>query len=107
MKRISVHFSMHLPVKVTQKEKWYLSSCPILDVHSQGETEKIAREKLIEALSLFFVSCFERGTLDAALKECGFKPANQKVEPPASPEEFIDVPIPFYINDNDLNRCHA
>jgi predicted RNase H-like HicB family nuclease len=69
-----VLFSLKLPCKITKCEKWFLATCPILDVHSQGETEKKAKKNLIEALFLFSISCFERGTLDTVLKDCGFRP---------------------------------
>ena len=65
----NVQFIAKVPVKITKKRKWFLASCPILDVHSQGETENKARKNLAEALSLFFISCFERGSLDSLLKE--------------------------------------
>ena len=64
-----------LPAKIIKKSKWYVASCTVLDVSSQGSTEKKAKNNLIEALSLFFISCIERNTLDAVLKECGFKKA--------------------------------
>ncbi|MBF0103493.1 MAG: hypothetical protein HQK77_21540 [Desulfobacterales bacterium] len=61
-----------LPIKIKKRKKWFVSSCPILDVCSQGETEDHAKKNLIEALSLFLTSCYERNTLEAVLKECGF-----------------------------------
>jgi len=82
-----------------------------LDVHTQGETEKEAKENLGEALSLFFISCFERGTLDAALKQCGFKAHHPplKYKPPsiAKREDFIEVPIPFLVSQKKHHECHA
>jgi len=56
------------PCKVIKNPKWYLASCYRFDVHSQGDTETEARDNLKEALSLFLPSCYERGTLDAVLK---------------------------------------
>ena len=70
---IIVQFMANLPIKFTKRKKWVLASCPILDVHSQGITEKKARDNLEEALSLFFISCFERGVLDSVLKQCGWR----------------------------------
>ena len=70
---VTIQFNAKLPIKITERKKWFVASCPILDVHSQGETETKAKKALREALSLFFLSCFERGTLDAVLKQCGFK----------------------------------
>jgi len=65
-----------LPFGLTKRRKHYLASCLILDVHSQGETSEKAKSNLTEALSLFLISCLERNTLDAVLKECGFKVAS-------------------------------
>jgi predicted RNase H-like HicB family nuclease len=59
-----VGFNISLPIKITKKRQWYLASCPILDIHSQGETAKKAKDSLCEAISLFITSCFERGVLD-------------------------------------------
>ncbi len=64
-----VTFIMQLPIKLSRKEKWYLASCPVLDIYSQGVSETKAKENLGEAIQLFLVSCFERGTLDQVLKE--------------------------------------
>lgn len=61
-----------LPLKFIRRKRGVIASCPVLDVHSQGETEEKAKKNLTEALTLFFVSCFEMGTLDAVLKQCGF-----------------------------------
>ncbi|MFH1672180.1 MAG: hypothetical protein ABIF87_01950 [Pseudomonadota bacterium] len=106
-----VRFSAHLPVKIIKRKKWFLASCPILDVHAQGDTEKQAKKNLVEALTLFFVSCFERGTLDAVMKECGFTPAypptQYKKKPVVSKGDYIDVPIPFFVDSTKLGQCHA
>ncbi len=109
---ITVQFSMKLPVKVTKRPKWFIASCPILDIFSQGETEKQAKNNLAEALTLFFISCFERGTLDSVLKESGFKPAHLQhaYHPPEEPwdaDNFIDLPIPFLVNQPDRLECQV
>ncbi len=107
---ITVQFQAKLPVKITKKAKWVLASCPILDVHSQGETEKQARRNLGEALSAFFLSCFERGTLETVLKDSGFRPIFPPAKPkkPASPwDDFINVPIPFLVSRKSGLECRA
>ena len=108
---MSLQFNAHLPVKVTKRKKWLLASCPILDVHSQGETEEKAKKNLSEAISLFFISCFERGTLDAVLKQSGFKavkPASHPHKPVhKESEDYINVPIPFVVNRNSHSECRA
>lgn len=104
-----VQFIVKLPIKITKKKKWVVASCPILDVHSQGNTEKKARNNLIEALSLFLVSCFDRGSLDTVLKQCGFKAIHQQAAPRTSSlskEDYVSVPVPFIVNQQSA-QCHA
>lgn len=43
---ITVRFTAQLPIKIVKKRKWYIASCPVLDVFSQGETGKIVRKNL-------------------------------------------------------------
>jgi predicted RNase H-like HicB family nuclease len=108
-KFISIRFTMHLPAVIVKKEKWYVSSCPALDVYSQGDTEEEAKKNLSEALAMFLISCHERGTLDTVLKECGFVPGYLAPGAPAMFKEsdYIDVPLPFVIDMGNPNRCHA
>jgi len=103
--------SAKLPLKLIKRKRWVVASCPILDVHSQGETEEKARKNLTEALTLFFISCFERGTLDSVLKQCGFStgkalPGSRKKKR-ATPQNYIKVPIPFIVDQTKQTRCHA
>jgi predicted RNase H-like HicB family nuclease len=105
-----VEFNVKLPYKITKRPKWFLASCPILDVHSQGDTEEIAKRNLVEALSLFLVSCFERGTLDKVLKKCGFSPIHRvpgsfKPISIVGRENYISVPIPFRVEPG--TGCHV
>ncbi|OQX19621.1 MAG: hypothetical protein BWK80_36630 [Desulfobacteraceae bacterium IS3] len=72
----NIILNIQLSFDIVKKEKWYVASCPALDVFSQGETEKQAEKNLKESLCLFLTSCIERGTLNDVLKECGFKPVS-------------------------------
>lgn len=104
-----VFLSIKVPAKLTKRKKWYLASCPILDVHSQGETQSKAKENLVEALSLFLVSCLERNTLDAVLRDCGMSVDHvstlPKKKPVVSPKNYIDVPIPLLVNRSQNCGC--
>jgi predicted RNase H-like HicB family nuclease len=105
-----VEFCMTLPYKLTKRPKWFVSSCPILDIHSQGETEESAKKNLVEAISLFLISCFERGTLDEVLKKSGFVPIHgpsglMGTTSPMGQENYISVPIPFRIESD--TECHV
>ena len=94
-----VEFFAKLPVSIKKRKKWFLASCPILDVHSQGNTPKEAERNIVEALSLFLISCFERGVLDQALKECGFKSAvSEKL---VGFRKTVCVPIPLAVDTHE------
>ena len=105
--KTSVTFHASLPIKITKKKEYYVSCCPVLDVWSQGDTRSKATENLREALQLFLIDCFERGTLDKVLKESGFTAARtlpkQKV---SSLRQRIDVPLPFIIDDRQT-KCQG
>jgi predicted RNase H-like HicB family nuclease len=48
---------------------WVIAHCEALDVTTQGRNLTQAKRNLIEASELFIISCIERDTLDAALRE--------------------------------------
>jgi predicted RNase H-like HicB family nuclease len=80
----NIQINIKFPVKIEKKEKWYVSSCPVVDIYSQGNTEEEANSNIIEALTIFLTSCIEHGTLEAVLKDCGIKltsilPVNQDI----------------------------
>ncbi len=81
-RRAAIMFHLSVPVVLKQEDKWIIASCLELDVHSQGKTEHMALKNITEALSLFVQSCYERGTLEQVLKDCGFEPAPRRVRLP-------------------------
>ena len=107
---LQIQFTIEVPIKLQRRKAWFLASCNILDIHTQGETEQMAKDNLGEAIALFITSCFERGTLDAVLKQCGFKLGGpqRKIAPIKNRPEILNIPIPFWVNNNAGYRsCHA
>lgn len=106
-KKARIQMTMSLPAIVEKSGTWYVAECPILDVASQGEDEHAAIRNLVDALIGFFVSCFERGTLDEVLRESGFRPASGNLPPVDMPENAIpiEVSIPFFVQP--LPECRA
>jgi predicted RNase H-like HicB family nuclease len=108
---IKMTLTAKLPIQITKKAKWFVAWCPALDVASQGETEDAARKNIAEALFMFLRSCFERGTLDAVLKECGFESAvgqdweSQPVEPDVG-QEYVDIPLHLLSQFVENPQCH-
>jgi predicted RNase H-like HicB family nuclease len=108
--KVRIEMTAKLPITLKKKAKTYVSCCPLLDVYSQGKTKKEAEKNLVEALSLFFISCFERGTLDDVLKECGFEPlmpSQDQLYGTLKSGRYIDVPIPFQAPKFRQATCHV
>src|SRR5260370_28158812 len=96
---VTIEFT--LPARIRKKGRWFISSCRPLDVHSQGATRDEAQKNLVDALTSFFISCYERGTLDEVLRESGFVPSKSNSGWPVrhSPkEDSVVFPLPFAIS---------
>ena len=74
---ISIKASLSATIS-KEKPGMYLSYCPALDLCSQGKTLREAKKNIIEASVLLIEDCFERGTLDEVLKDCGFRSTRQR-----------------------------
>ena len=112
-KELIVNFKMNFPAYVKKEGDVFVSVCPLIDVCSHGKTRKLALENLVEAVSLFLISCFERGTLESVLKDCGFKPVRRtdktKKATKSLPPKYsqIEVPLPFSVSTKGLAACPA
>ncbi|NQT27118.1 type II toxin-antitoxin system HicB family antitoxin [candidate division KSB1 bacterium] len=107
---IEMSLKFRLPLTIKKEDGVFISCCPILDVYSQGYTEKEARDNLKEALVMFLESCIERGTLDTILKECGFKLSHEETlstKPSLPRNSYIDIPIPLIASSSSRRVCHA
>ena len=70
--RRKVQVSFTLPVNIEQKGSWWIATCPIFDVVSQGTSFQEAKVNIEDALVFFLQSCIKRGTLFQVLGEAGF-----------------------------------
>lgn len=86
-----VEFQMKVPATVHRDGDVFIASCELLDVHSQGRTEKDALDNLIEALQLFVETCYEEGTLMQVLREQGLVPGGRDEQ--FSGEHMVEVPL--------------
>ena len=50
---------------------YFPAHCPGLDLHSQGEDRKHAKEMINEAIGAFILSCYTAGILQEVLQDCG------------------------------------
>jgi predicted RNase H-like HicB family nuclease len=108
--KASIHFEVQVPIKIFREDDLFISHCPVFDVSSQGTTQDEAKQNIIEALTGFLITCYEMGTLSEVLKECGFKPGKLQDSSGLCEDDmsFIDIPLPFMLNDNKLSsECLA
>ncbi|MBF0319247.1 MAG: type II toxin-antitoxin system HicB family antitoxin [Nitrospirae bacterium] len=103
---MTASIDFNLPVKFKQKKGIVIASCPVLDVVTQGETIEEARKNIKEAVGLFISTCFECGTLEAVLKECGFKAAKKETRNHSQVDTIV-VQIPFTVKSRNQSVCHA
>lgn len=40
-----------LPILITREKKWFVASCPLLDIATQGKTEKEVKENMAELIN--------------------------------------------------------
>jgi len=71
----------------------WIAGCPSLNVYSQGTSEDKARQSLRTAIELWFESCLERGTLQAAMQELGFRLASWDESRTGEEEEIRIIPV--------------
>jgi len=43
-----------LPVAVSKEGKWFVAACPLIDIATQGKTEKEVRENIEELIAEYF-----------------------------------------------------
>lgn len=43
-----------LPVVIAKEGKWFVASCPLLDIATQGKTEKEVKEMMVDLISEYF-----------------------------------------------------
>lgn len=63
---------MPVEVRFRPAGKYWIGSCPDLDISTHGETFERVQENLMEALGLFVESCLCRGTLEEVLIRAGY-----------------------------------
>ena len=100
----SLVVTFKISAQVQREGRYYTASCPDLDVASQGTTEEEALNNLAEAVQLFVVSCYERGTLEQVLKESGYRPMTKARSLDIAEDHVLEIPFPLYA---DRQQCHV
>ena len=75
----AIEISFKLPFEINQFGDQFESSCPVLDVFSQGDNEEQAIENLKDALKLFLETALFQQSLSQVLLDCGFEPGIARI----------------------------
>ncbi len=108
---MQIGFQITLPAIIKKHDKYFIASCPVLDVNTQGKNITEAKRNLVDALQLFITSCFERNVLDDVLSEAGFKPISVTTHSKKKrlPQNYFELPIriPLELLSDSSNPCHV
>ncbi len=97
--KATVTFTVSFPIEVKKEARYYLASCPVLDVWACGKTQQNAIDSLKDTLQLFLTYCFDHGTLELVLKGCGFTSLKKSLGQESSRRlNEMDIPLPFVID---------
>ena len=105
-------FNLQLPYATKRDGASHVARCPALDVYSQGPSHRKAVTNLADALRLFLMSCYERGTLDQVLRDSGFRPASptrrtSTMKTASKQFDTLMVPLPFLVDTRRKELCLA
>jgi len=101
----SLNMQFRLPFRLEQEGDAFVSICDVLDVRSQGQSEHEASAMLVEALQLFLETCIEEGSIEAVLRDSGFRPALDSQNEDDG-QEYLDVPVSLLLTQGSRGR-HA
>jgi predicted RNase H-like HicB family nuclease len=85
---IKLEIQLRAFVRRDTQKRW-IAVCPKLDVTTQGKSAADAKRCLEEAVELWFEDCLDRGTLQQALRECGFRTASREEAEVASEHVIV------------------
>ncbi len=102
--KATVTFTISFPIDVKKEVRYYVASCPILDVWACGKTQTDAVKNLKDTLQLFLAHCFDHGTLEMVLKGCGFTSLKKSLyQDKRCQLDEMEVPLPFVIDQPMAN----
>jgi hypothetical protein len=91
--RIRVAYDLKVGMRQDELTGLHVAFCPALELFAQGTTEAQAKDSMQSAISLYLVTCYERGVLDRHLRLRGAKPvpSGQESEPAAGDGASADL----------------
>jgi predicted RNase H-like HicB family nuclease len=91
-----IDLKIKIPIKIQKRKKWVVASCLPLDLHSQGENQRLAIKNLKETLSLFMTSCLTKKALKEFENQIDIEDAKRAIKEKKSiPWEKAKVELGF------------
>jgi hypothetical protein len=90
------NISARIPVILFEEGAKFVAYSPVIDVSTCGDSEEQARQRFIEAATIFFNEIPRMGTIEDVLTECGWQkaPGKQTWLPPkykSCTEELVPI----------------
>ena len=99
-----VLFRMDVPVEFHLEGDTWIASCPLLDVASHAANRNEAQAMLGEALGAFLFTCYDMGTLDEVLTDCGLEASTENLY---SATSVTDRLVPFQTRQQVVQAATA
>lgn len=97
-RHVGLELNLAVSIKKDHETGLFVVFSPSLQLAAQGRTRSQAVRNFYEAAQLFFESCVERGTLDDALTELGWRrvgrPKPRWIPPEILEQRNLSVRIP-------------
>lgn len=85
-----------LSIVILKEGTRFIAYAPALDLSTAGKTGKIAKERIIEAATLFFEEIDRKGTTEEVLSELGWQKGKKEWRPPLLvSRESQSLRVPF------------
>ncbi len=101
-----IKFQGTLPFTIEKDNGWYIYTCDIINIITQGKTKKEAKDNLIDAISLFFIVCIEDGVIHEVIDGIFIKNRNKYNEISENNINFSIPMVPVKSNKEGI-LCQA
>ncbi|MBA7538768.1 hypothetical protein ES705_31045 [subsurface metagenome] len=82
-------FEFKILVNIFKENDFYIAYSPVLQIATQGKTEKEVKKRFEERLNIFFEKAIEKGDLQERLEKLGWQVSGKKMNPPKE----VNVPL--------------
>ncbi|MFA6394075.1 MAG: hypothetical protein WCW25_04350 [Patescibacteria group bacterium] len=96
MRKKALKCEVNIAVSIFKEGASFVAYSPVLDLSTSAGSLKKVKERFSEAVSLFFEELMEKGILEEALKDLGWKKVKSEMVPPkmiSQGLEKINLPV--------------